>query len=46
MFSKISTPESTVNSSDQAARLAESIEKAEGIVVGAGAGLSASAGLT
>ena len=35
-----------MNSSDQAARLAESIEKAEGIVVGAGAGLSASAGLT
>lgn len=46
MFSKTQIWESTDNSSEQAKRLSEAILKAEALVIGAGAGLSASAGFT
>ena len=58
MYSKTSTPQSTASCSEQieeqmeqkmrqnTKRLAEVIKNAEGILIGAGAGLSASAGLT
>lgn len=58
MYSKTSTPKSTASCSEQieeqmkqkmrrnTKRLAEAIESSEGILIGAGAGLSASAGLT
>lgn len=46
MFSKTRIWKSTDNSSEQAKRLSEAISKAEALVIGAGAGLSASAGFT
>ena len=58
MYSKTSTPQSTASCSEQIEEqmeqkmrqntkcLAEMIKNAEGILIGAGAGLSASAGLT
>lgn len=46
MFSKTQIWKSTDNSSEQAKRLSEAISKAGTLVIGAGAGLSASAGFT
>lgn len=46
MFSKTQIWGSTDSSSEQAKRLSEAILKAEALVIGAGAGLSASAGFT
>lgn len=46
MFSRISTPKSTGTFSEQIERLKKALDEAEAIVIGAGAGLSASAGLT
>lgn len=46
MFSRIWTKKSTANYSDTITQLKQEIERAEAIVIGAGAGLSASAGFT
>ncbi len=46
MFSKILTTKSTEGFSDRIKRLREEIRSADAVVIGAGAGLSASAGLT
>ena len=46
MFLRKQTSESTENYSDQIKRLQEEIETADAIVIGAGSGLSAAAGLT
>ena len=46
MFSRIQTPESTGSSSEKMAQLSAALNDADAVVVGAGAGLSASAGLT
>lgn len=46
MFSRILTRQSTAASSAQAKRLKQALHSADAVVVGAGAGLSASAGLT
>lgn len=46
MFSKILTTKSTTNYSAQIERLKEAIDLADVVVIGAGAGLSASAGFT
>ena len=46
MFSRISTAKSTGSSSRQAERLQAALDAAEAVVIGAGAGLSASAGFT
>ena len=45
MFSQIRTRRSTAAPSDQTGRLRAALDGAEAVVVGAGAGLSASAGL-
>ena len=44
MFSKIWTKKSTEDCSDGVGRLKEAVKEADAIVIGAGAGLSASAG--
>ena len=46
MFSRIPTQKSTGSFSDPTARLKQALEAADAVVIGAGAGLSASAGLT
>lgn len=46
MFSKIWTMKSTENYSDNIKRLKQAIHNADAILIGAGAGLSASAGYT
>lgn len=46
MFSKISTPRSTDSSSDPIERLRQALDRADAVMIGAGAGLSASAGMT
>lgn len=46
MFSRIRTFKSTGGSSDQTERLKRTLDQAEAVVIGAGAGLSASAGMT
>lgn len=46
MFSKISTSRSTGTFSTELKRLREAVDGADAVVIGAGAGLSASAGLT
>ena len=46
MFSRILTPSSTVPSSGRIRDLRRALDQAEAVVIGAGAGLSASAGLT
>lgn len=46
MFSKISTGRSTESFSAQIEKLREALDKADAVVIGAGAGLSTSAGLT
>lgn len=46
MFSRISTPPSTATSWARADQLGQALEQADAVVIGAGAGLSASAGLT
>ena len=46
MFSKIWTKKSTEDCSDGVGRLKEAVKEADAIVIGAGAGLSASAGFT
>lgn len=46
MFTKIWTKKSTENYSDNVERLRQSLKEADAVVVGAGSGLSASAGLT
>ncbi len=46
MFSRMSITRSTGNYSDNIGRLREALDKADAVVVGAGAGLSASAGFT
>lgn len=46
MFLRIVTRQSTQNYSDNISRLKEKVETADAILIGAGAGLSASAGLT
>lgn len=46
MFSRILTQPSTAPSSEQIGRLKQALDKADAVVIGAGAGLSASAGLT
>src|SRR5699024_2027270 len=46
MFSRIWTGTSTAASSDLTGRLCDALDAADAVVVGAGAGLSASAGLT
>ena len=46
MFSRISTPKSTETCSERLDRLKTALAGADAIVIGAGAGLSASAGLT
>lgn len=46
MFSKIWTMKSTENYSDNIKRLKQAIDNADAILIGAGAGLSASAGYT
>lgn len=46
MFSKIWTKRSTADCSEGIGRLREAVKEAEAIVVGAGAGLSTSAGFT
>lgn len=46
MFSRIWTKKSTENYSEGIGRLAEAIKEADAVVVGAGSGLSTSAGLT
>ena len=46
MFSRIWTKKSTENYSEGIGRLKEAVKEAGAVVVGAGSGLSASAGLT
>ncbi len=46
MFSKMSITKSTVSYSDNVYRLQEALDKSDAVVVGAGAGLSTSAGFT
>ena len=46
MFSRTRTNESTKNFSDKITQLAEKISSADAVIIGAGAGLSTSAGLT
>ncbi len=46
MFSKIQTGRSTIGFSQQAAQIREKIKDAEAVIIGAGAGLSTSAGFT
>ena len=46
MFLKTVTNKSTKNFSDKIALLAEKIKSADAVIIGAGAGLSASAGFT
>lgn len=46
MFSRIWTKKSTENYSEGIGRLAEAVKEADAVVIGAGSGLSASAGLT
>lgn len=46
MFSRISTCQSTESYSEKTSRLKEWLNRAESVVIGAGAGLSASAGFT
>lgn len=46
MFSRIWTKKSTENYSEGICRLKEAVKEAESIVIGAGSGLSTSAGLT
>ena len=46
MFSKIWTMKSTENYSDNIKKLKQEIENADAILIGAGAGLSTSAGYT
>ncbi len=46
MFSKMSITRSTGSCSDNIKRLREALDAADAVVVGAGAGLSTSAGLT
>lgn len=46
MFSKIQTTKSTANCSAQIERLGQALRDADAVVIGAGAGLSASAGFT
>lgn len=46
MYSKISTNKSTTNCSTQIERLKAALDNADALVIGAGAGLSTSAGLT
>ena len=46
MFSKKMTKKSTNACSAQINRLKEKLEKADAVIIGAGAGLSTSAGLT
>ena len=46
MFSRGLTPKSTATSSNPIERLREALDTADAVVIGAGAGLSASAGLT
>ena len=46
MFSRILTQTSTAPYSDQLAKMQQVLEQADAIMIGAGSGLSASAGLT
>ena len=46
MFSKMSITKSTGSYSDNIRRLKEALDKADAVVIGAGAGLSTSAGFT
>ena len=46
MYSKIWTKKSTADCSDDVERLREAVKEAQAVVIGAGAGLSTSAGLT
>ena len=46
MFSRISTKRSTSGFSAQIARLRRALDEADAVVIGAGAGLSTSAGFT
>lgn len=46
MFSRIQTTKSTENISDNIEKLKEKIRTADAVVIGAGAGLSTSAGFT
>lgn len=46
MFSKIQTSRYTKDFSDQAQQLKQLVEQADAVMIGAGAGLSTSAGLT
>lgn len=46
MFSRILTQPSTAPSSEQISRLKQALDEADAVVIGAGAGLSTSAGLT
>ena len=46
MFSRILTRQSTAAYSAQVERLKQALDSADAVVIGAGAGLSASAGLT
>ena len=46
MFARIQTPEPTGGFSEKMAQLCAALNDADAVVVGAGAGLSASAGLT
>lgn len=46
MFSRIRTKKSTENYSEGIGRLAEAVKEADAVVIGAGSGLSTSAGLT
>ena len=46
MFSRIWTKKSTENYSEGIGKLAEAVKEADAVVIGAGSGLSASAGLT
>lgn len=46
MFSRIQTTKSTENFSDNIRRLSEEIRTSDGVLIGAGAGLSASSGFT
>ena len=46
MFLRIPTKKSTKNYSDEIIRLKEKLDKADAVVIGAGAGLSTAAGFT
>ena len=46
MFLKTETTKSTAAFSDDLARLRQELDRADAVVIGAGAGLSASAGFT